>query len=470
MREIKRIGIVHYTAPPTEVGGVEIVISAHLDFFVRRGYKVHLIYGSGGDYGSTNVIEHRIPLLSPKSPEVIAVQEELLKKGEVTQSFIELKEKIKGDLREIMLHLDDNIIHNIPSMPFNFAATAAINELADELPTKFIFWIHDIASLRDEWRDRTDSFPFTIFHHKNSNITYVTISNYRAQQLAKLSLGHNLGKIYIIPNGVRSEDFLRFDRFTKELMSKIGVGFQDLVMLVPVRITPRKNIELALSVAHELKHLMEGERKLKILVTGPPDHQAVTMGVKYMEYLVQLVKKLSLEDDIVFCNKLLSYDRVAREGRIVKWNIADVYTISDFVFVPSKEEGFGLPLIEAGAARKIVFVSRIPPFQELIESGIHGFMFDLEESPEIIAHKVFKEFVLEAPDSDITSVVKNIVYRIYKVLVMDVVDPNLGDLVKNFLFQTYKELIMDVLDPNFSYVMDKFTWNTILSKKLVPLL
>jgi glycosyltransferase involved in cell wall biosynthesis len=61
----------------------------------------------------------------------------------------------------------------------------------------------------------------------------------------------------------------------------------------------------------------------------------------------------------------------------LKWSVGDIYSISDLVFVPSKEEGFGLPVIEAGAARKMVFCSRIPPFQELIREDIDGFMFDL---------------------------------------------------------------------------------------------
>ncbi|MGC8962237.1 MAG: hypothetical protein ACP5K1_07360, partial [Candidatus Bathyarchaeia archaeon] len=61
---MKRIGIMHYTAPKQEVGGVEAVIDQHARLLTERGYEVHLIYGAGGGVGFTNVVEHEIPLLS----------------------------------------------------------------------------------------------------------------------------------------------------------------------------------------------------------------------------------------------------------------------------------------------------------------------------------------------------------------------------------------------------------------------
>jgi len=271
------------------------VISAHVDFLVKKGYEIHLIYGTGGGFKSKNVFEHQVSLLSPKDPEVTNTQNEVLKKSEKTESFNRIKEGIKSELRNILMDLDVCIVHNIPSMPFNFAATAAINELADELKTKFIFWIHDIATVRKEWQSRADQFPLTLLLHKNQNIEYVTISYYRQRQLETLPLKRPLGKINVIPNGVYAEGFLRFDAFTKELMNKLEVSYQDLVILIPVRVTPRKNLELALDIVYELKYLLGGERRVKVLITGPPDHQAVARGIEYLEHLNIKIKMLGLE-------------------------------------------------------------------------------------------------------------------------------------------------------------------------------
>jgi glycosyltransferase involved in cell wall biosynthesis len=418
----KCIGIMHYTAPPTEIGGVEMVISAHVRFLSRKGYKVHLIFGSGGRFKDISIVEHKVDILSPNSDRVLAVQGQIVNEGRETEAFKELKMKLKARLKAILSDLDTCIVHNIPSMPFNFAASAAINELVNELDTSFIYWIHDIAHLRPEWSERIDRFPMTILLPKNTRITYVTVSNFRAQQLEQLTPHYELGKIHVIPNGVDVEDYQKMDKNTIGLMHKLGVAFQDLVMLIPVRVTPRKNIELALSVAEELKHLLGDGRSIKVLITGPPDHQAVSMGMRYLEYLNTIVKRRGLQDNVIFCHELISHQRVFENKRVVKWSVGDVYTIADFVFVPSREEGFGLPVIEAGVARKMVFCARIPPFQELLREGIDGYMFDLHDDP------------------------------------------------KNIAFRIYKEFVLDVVDSNFNNVVRKFSWDTILSKKLVPLL
>jgi len=91
------------------------------------------------------------------------------------------------------------------------------------------------------------------------------------------------------------------------------------------------------------------------------------------------------------------------------------------IFIPSREEGFGLPVIEAGAARKPIFCSRIPPFQELIRDDIEGFMFDLDEDPKSIA------------------------------------------------FRIYRRYLEDRVDNNFDNVIRRFTWDNII-KKIIPLL
>lgn len=49
---------------------------------------------------------------------------------------------------------------------------------------------------------------------------------------------------------------------------------------------------------------------------------------------------------------------------------------------------YKIPL--ARAARKPLFCSRIPPFQELIREDIEGFMFDLQDDLKNIAFRIFR--------------------------------------------------------------------------------
>ncbi len=414
-----KIGMVHYTAPPKQVAGVEVVIDFHSRILTERGYEIRLIYGKGGGIDLKRVRECEVPLLSPDNPQVQNVQEEILKRGAETAEFKRLKEDIKQELRKLLSDLDACIVHNIPSMPFNFAATAAINELADELKIRFLFWLHDTILVRDEWKDRMGKFPLTLLHHKNEKITFVTPTAFRARQFASLEEPYNIPRMKVIPNGVSVEEYLKIDEVTKQLLRRLGISFNDFIIVTPVRMLPRKNIELALQVIHELSHI-SGKRRIRLLITGPPGNDLNSLT--YEAKLKEMIRTRTLQDIVIFCHDLINFKRVIADDKIVKWSVADVYNIADLVFIPSKEEGFGLPVIEAGAARKPIFCSRIPPFQELIREDIEGFMFDLNNPPEDIA------------------------------------------------FRIYRMMLENTVDNNFDQVVEKYDWHAIVLKKLIPLL
>ena len=417
-----KIGIIHYTAPPKAVGGVEIVMDHHIKYLSEAGYEVYLIYGDGGGLDYKGVVEHEVPLLSPRNSEIRNIQKDIIEQGKESSKFSAVRDRIKEELVKALSSIDTCIVHNIPSMPFNFAATAAINELTDKLDVKMIFWLHDSILLRDEGKSQIGKFPFTLLHYKNPKIIYVTPTNFRAEQFSRLPEPYNIDKMVVIPNGVDVEEYIKIDETTKLLMKKLGLSFEDYIIVVPVRVTPRKNIELAFFVVDELKHLMSAVGRIKLLVTGPPEHQATKMGALYSEYLHELIERRNLRENVLFCHEYISQKREYKDGEIKKWSVADVYNIADLVFIPSKEEGFGLPVIEAGAARKTLFCSRIPPFQELIRDDLEGFMFDLSESPKSIAFRIYRQF--------------------------------LEDRVLN----------------NFENVIKRFNWKSIIANKIIPLL
>jgi len=402
----KRVGILHYTGPGKAVGGVEIVIDYHTRYLAQAGYEIDLVFGDGSGMKHPNVVEHEIPLISPTNERVLEVQKEILSKREESERFSRLKQEIKQELTEVLAGLGNCIIHNIPSMPFNFAATAAINELADQSKMKTIYWVHDSAILRDEWKSYLGRFPFNLLHHRNPRTTYVVPTHFRARQLRQLSEPYKIDNAVVIPNGVNIEEYIKIDETTKKLMKRLGLQFDHYIILLPVRVTPRKNIELALQVVDELKHLVGAAREMKLLVTGPPDHVATETGTEYFDYLQDIVEKRGLQDNVIFCYKLINHTREFEGDEIRRWSTADVYNIADLVFVPSREEGFGLPIIEAGASRKPIFCSRIPPFQELARDNIECDMFDLNEEPKSIAFRIYRAFLHDKVESNYHNIVK----------------------------------------------------------------
>jgi glycosyltransferase involved in cell wall biosynthesis len=402
----KSVGIIHYTGPAGVIGGVELVIDDHARLLAKAGYEVHLLSANEGGINHANVIEHGIPLLSPENPRVLTVQEQILREHNETSDFKALKNEIKTEVLRDLLGVKKCIVHNIPSMPYNFAATAAVSEITDESEIKMVYWLHDSILLREEWKDRIGKFPVSLLHHKNPRTVFVAPTHFRAKQLREMPEPYRIDNVVVIPNGVSIEEYIKIDQTTKELMSRLGLRFENYIIITPVRVTPRKNIELALQVVDELKHLLGPGREIRLLVTGPPDHMATKMGMAYLEYLQEIVEKRGLRDDVIFCHEVINQRREFENGHIKKWSIADVYNIADLVLIPSKEEGFGLPVIEAGASRKPIFCSRIPPFQELLRDDIEANMFDLNEDPKSIAFRIYRSYLEDKVESNFHNVIK----------------------------------------------------------------
>lgn len=145
--------------------------------------------------------------------------------------------------------------------------------------------------------------------------------------------------------------------------------------MLPVRLTPRKNIELALRVMAELR---KDYPKAMLLVTGPegphnPNNKA------YKRKLLSLRDELNLRGAVHFLAEVTNEfmpDEV----------IADFFRIADALLFPSREEGFGIPIIEAAFSRMPVFCADIAVLREL--GGEDVTYFDPDADPLEVARQV----------------------------------------------------------------------------------
>ncbi len=418
-KQSKELSIIHYSAPSKVIGGVEIVIEYHAKALADKGFTVHMIFGEGGGLKNERIIEHQIPLLSANNPEIVKLQKSLFH-GNGGKLLDRIREQIKRELQTIV-PAGPCIVHNIPSMPFNFAATAAINDLADK-KDNVVFWLHDSTLLRDGWKEKIGEFPYTLLHHKNETLTFVTPSSFRKKQFANIPQPYDIPQMVVIPNGINIDEYIKIDETTKMLMRKLGLSFHNHIIVLPVRVTPRKNVELALYVVGELKKMIPEEMAVKLLITGPPDPHVKKKGIQYRDFLLQIIREKDIDENVIFCSDIIDHFRNYENGEILNWSVADIYNIADLIFIPSKEEGFGLPVIEAGASRKPIFCSRILPFKELFREGLEGDMFDLDDDPKDIAERIFKLW------------------------------------------------LNDKVDNHFENVVHRFSWDSIVQKKLIPLL
>jgi len=153
-----------------------------------------------------------------------------------------------------------------------------------------------------------------------------------------------MGKIRVVYNGVDPQAILNLSQAGQVLIERLGLFSSDLNLLMPVRITQAKNIELGLRVVAQLKQM---GIKVKLVVSGPPDpHDESSM--RYFRSLEALRLDLDVVDEMRF---VFESGPVLREPyKISSEVVGDLFRASDALFMPSHREGFGIPILEAALA------------------------------------------------------------------------------------------------------------------------
>ncbi len=370
------IALLHYSCPPV-VGGVEEVIRQQALLFKRYYQNVKIFAGSGGQFSPEFEVEIN-PLLSSTNRQILRAHQ-ALQQGDKTL-FQQLANKIYRYLKRSLNNFNVLIAHNVLTMRYNLPLAFALFRLAQEDLLPVISWNHDSPYFYTDYPPYLDQSPWTIlkkFHHK---IFYVVISESRKQQFARL-YGEDK-HIFVVPNGIDPITFFRLDPLTVRLIQEENLFEAELLLVQPSRLHPRKNIELSIHVTHALQQMGVGAR---FLLTGAYDpHEPQT--VAYYRKLVTLSKDLGIHNDIIIiANYKFKSGQQITSDRI---RIRDLYLIADALFLPSFQEGFGIPLLEAGMIKLPIICSRIPPFEEIGQQDV--VFFELDESPRTIARKIIQ--------------------------------------------------------------------------------
>ena len=383
-RETGRIALLHYSCPPV-IGGVEAVMTAQARLFAGAGYDVTIIAGRGAGSRArsgriTTVIE---PLIDSKHERILALNR-ALDRGELPSDLKPAQEEIYARLKPLLQGFDTCIVHNAFTLHKNLALTGALAALAWNMPdTKFIAWCHDLA-----WADPLyasvlhDGPPWNLLRTVVPGLIYVAISDKRRDQIVQLfQPTPDPASIPVVPNGVSLAEFLKLSRETRAILEAAAVigpvQAGALMLLLPARITRRKNIELALRIVAALKL----RQAVRLIVTGPPGPHNPTND-EYVRELMALRAELGIEEEVIFLME--RWQNEAGRPRIVSDEaIADLYRFADALLFPSTQEGFGIPILEAGLDRLPIFCSRLQPF-EAVAGDLPNY-FDPADPPAVIA-------------------------------------------------------------------------------------
>jgi len=364
------LAILHYSVPPI-VGGVESVIAHHARLMFANGHSVRLI-AARGEPLNKQIPLITMPLADSRHARVTGMKE-YLDRGEVTTEFEVIRDKLAIELQGALSGVDILIAHNVCSLNKNLALTAALYQLhvSKKLP-RLILWHHDLAWTTPRYQPELHAgYPWDLLRTNWGNLTHIVVSELRRMELADL-MKLEPDAITVIPNGVDAARFYKLESQTQTLLEQTHLLDAAPILLLPVRVTPRKNIELAL---HALAELRKHFSKVALVVTGPLGPHNIN-NIKYFEMLKNLRTQLGLQDSAHFLAELA-------DSFLPDEVIADFYRIADALFFPSREEGFGIPLIEAAFSHLPAFCADIPPLRALGLSD--ATFFSPDEDPVNVA-------------------------------------------------------------------------------------
>jgi glycosyltransferase involved in cell wall biosynthesis len=335
------IALIHYTYAPV-VGGVEIVMAEHARLFAEHGHEVTVIC----DQGTSDDRRVKVELLP-----------DAMDAGEMARA-----------LEPRLANMDIVIMHNVATMPFHLMLTEALWNMAKRLTTvRFIAWVHDVAACNPDYTlPSIDEWPWNTLKRAHPRYRYVAVSELRRKQFTELT-GLAKGECAVIPNGLDPDRRLCLTEHIAELSREFDLSGREFVLLHPTRLLRRKNVEFGLRVTAALR---AAGRTCAYIVTGAPDVQNPASRA-YAEQLQRLRGQLKLEDDALFLHEDMPIDTP---------DMVSLFMLADALLFPSRQEGFGIPVLEAALHRLPIFCSDIEPLSTLLTRGVTVFPLDAEPS------------------------------------------------------------------------------------------
>lgn len=316
------------------IGGVEVVIAEHARLFAEQGHEVTVI----------------------------------CQRGESDDPRIRVRRlREAAEIEDWLAGHDVVFLHNVTTMPFDLPLTAALARAAERLTAvRFVVWIHDIAAGNPDYAFAQDE---TLLAQAHPRYAFVAVSELRRRQWEKLTGA----RCTVIPNGLDPARQLGLTEPVAALAREHRLLERDLVLLQPARLLRRKNVELGLRVTAALRAT---GHDCAYVVTGPPDtHNDDSRD--YAGELLALRSALTLETDALFLHETMS---------VTERDVASLYALADALFFPSRQEGFGLPILEAALHRLPIFCAAIEPLGGLLAQG--ATTFALDAAPAEIAREL----------------------------------------------------------------------------------
>lgn len=320
----------------------------------------HVSYWYAGELDRDPSISMNVPEAHFSHPEIAAINQQvfgrLKRDSDLTRKINELADFLKRTIYDFVeqFKIDILVVQNALCIPMNIPLGVALTHFIAETEFPTIAHHHDFYWERDRFAvNAVGDFLEMAFPPRLPSIQHVTINSPAQQDLA-----HRVGcPSILVPNVLDFETPPEeADLYAADFRTEIGLSEDDILVLQPTRVVPRKGIEHSISLMAQIK-----DPRFKLVVT----HAAGDEGLDYLNSLVEMANNNGV--DLRFVDTRIGDSRHAdAEGKKV-YSLWDTYPHADIVTYPSLYEGFGNALLEAFYYRKPVMVNRYSIFQADIE-------------------------------------------------------------------------------------------------------
>ena len=264
----------------------------------------------------------------------------------VTERITEVAQYLKAMLKRFVdkFQIDCLVPENALTIPVHIPLGRAITEYLAETNLPAVAHHHDFYWER--LRFSVNAIPDMLdmsFPPRLPNLKHTCI-NQQAQE--QLSLRKGVSST-LVPNVFKFEDAPpEPDEWSSDVREAFGLTEDDILVLQPTRIVPRKGIEHAIKLIAMLE-----DPRYKLIIS----HDAGDEGYEYKHMLEKMAEDEGVDMRIVS-------DRVAEQRQLNKegekmYTLWDIYPHADLVTYPSLYEGFGNALMEAIYFKKPVVVN-----------------------------------------------------------------------------------------------------------------